>query len=198
MIHVRTIQETMTHELVIKNSRFICLLFRLQSLEDVGIYLEQTKREYPKATHYCYAYLFQDMKKASDDKEPAKTAGMPILNVLEKENMMDILCVVVRYYGGIKLGTGGLIRAYSKSVTDCIKCALLYELEDAYLIEIRTDYSHQKELDYFLREQEIVSRKFHNQLVYQVKISSSFLPTLENSPYSFSFLKNTSIEKRID
>lgn len=198
MIHVRTIQETMTHELVIKNSRFICLLFRLQSLEDVGIYLEQTKREYPKATHYCYAYLFQDMKKASDDKEPAKTAGMPILNVLEKENMMDILCVVVRYYGGIKLGTGGLIRAYSKSVTDCIKCALLYELEDAYLIEIRTDYSHQKELDYFLREQEIVSKKFHNQLVYQVKISSSFLPTLENSPYFFSFLKNTSIEKRID
>lgn len=198
MIHVRTIQETMTHELVIKNSRFICLLFRLQSLEDVGIYLEQTKREYPKATHYCYAYLFQDMKKASDDKEPAKTAGMPILNVLEKENMMDILCVVVRYYGGIKLGTGGLIRAYSKSVTDCIKCALLYELEDAYLIEIRTDYSHQKELDYFLKEQEIVSKKFYDQLVYQVKISSSFLPTLENSPYSFSFLKNTSIEKRID
>lgn len=105
-------------ELVINKSKFISYKFDLHSLEDVKAFLNDLKKEHKKATHICYAYVFSGdvvSEKCSDDGEPSGTAGYPILNVIKKKGLKNVMVVVVRYFGGIKLGAGGLTRAYTKS-----------------------------------------------------------------------------------
>ena len=105
-------------ELVINKSRFIAYKLELNSIDDVKPFLESLKKEHKKARHICYAYVFnKDMvsEKCSDDGEPGGTAGYPILNVIKKKNLTNTLVAVVRYFGGIKLGAGGLTRAYTKA-----------------------------------------------------------------------------------
>ena len=111
------------YELEIKKSKFIGYLFEIQNLEEIKNILENLKKEHKKATHICYAYRFLSpfSEKAVDDGEPSGTAGKPILNVLQKQNLQNTLLVVVRYFGGIKLGAGGLLRAYSKCASETIK-----------------------------------------------------------------------------
>lgn len=105
-------------EIVINKSRFIAYKFNLQNLEQVKQILANLKQEHKKATHICYAYVFNIgtvSEKAFDDGEPNGTAGYPILNVIKKKNLANTMIVVVRYFGGIKLGAGGLTRAYTKA-----------------------------------------------------------------------------------
>jgi uncharacterized YigZ family protein len=105
-------------ELEINKSRFLAYKLNLNSLEEVKPFLEGLKKEHKKARHVCYAYVFnKDMvsEKCSDDGEPGGTAGYPILNVIKKKNLTNVFVAVVRYFGGIKLGAGGLTRAYTKA-----------------------------------------------------------------------------------
>ena len=105
-------------ELIINKSRFIAYKLELNSVDDVKPFLESLKKEHKKARHICYAYVFnKDMvsEKCSDDGEPGGTAGYPILNVIKKKNLTNTFVAVVRYFGGIKLGAGGLTRAYTKA-----------------------------------------------------------------------------------
>ena len=118
-----TVNQNIEHETIIKNSRFICLLFRINSIDEINTYLKETKEKYTKATHYCYAYILDDFKKTSDDGEPGGTAGMPILNILEKNNITNTLAIVVRYFGGTKLGAGKLLRTYLSSGVEVLKKA---------------------------------------------------------------------------
>ena len=111
-------------ELEIKKSKFIGYAYKISSVSDVKNTLEKLKKEHKKATHICYAYklIGEDYsEKAFDDGEPNGTAGKPILNVINKKNLSNILVVVVRYFGGIKLGAGGLLRAYSKTASETLK-----------------------------------------------------------------------------
>lgn len=111
-------------EIVIKKSKFIGYAFDVNSTKQVEEILKKMRIEHKKASHICYAYKILSpniLVKASDDNEPSGTAGRPILNPIEKQNLNDILVVVVRYFGGIKLGAGGLIRAYSKASCEAIK-----------------------------------------------------------------------------
>ena len=133
---MKSIKEIIKNELVIKKSKFITLLYPVSSEEDISVYLENIKREYKGATHYCYAYKIKVIEKCSDDGEPSKTAGMPILNVLKNEELDYVLAIVIRYFGGIKLGAGGLVRAYSKSVRESITDDNLCELENGYEIQV--------------------------------------------------------------
>ena len=105
---MKTIKNNLSNEIIIKNSRFICLLIKINNI-DISDILNNIKLSYPKATHYCYGFIYNNYKKSSDDGEPTGTAGNSILFVLEKNNLNNILCVVIRYFGGIKLGAGGLI-----------------------------------------------------------------------------------------
>ena len=105
------------NEIIINKSRFICLTCNIADVNEVNKKLEEIKNKYKDATHYCYAYIIGGMEKANDDGEPSGTAGVPILNVLQKEGLKNVLCVVVRYFGGIKLGAGGLTRAYTKAAS---------------------------------------------------------------------------------
>ena len=92
---MKTIKDNIKNELVIKNSKFITLLLKIDS-SNIKDILEEIKKEYPKATHYCYAYIYNEIKHSSDDNEPTGTAGLPMLNVLEHENLNKILCIVIR------------------------------------------------------------------------------------------------------
>jgi len=108
-------------QLEIKKSKFIGLYYEVNTLDEVDCILENLKKEHKKARHLPYAYKINNNIKKSDDKEPGGTAGMPILNIIEKNNLNNVLIVVVRYFGGIKLGAGGLIRAYSNASKEVIK-----------------------------------------------------------------------------
>lgn len=111
-------------ELEIKKSKFYGKKFDVNSVEEVNKILETIKKENKKATHICYAYRIignEYLEKAFDDGEPSGTAGRPILNVIQKQDLKNILLVVIRYFGGIKLGAGGLVRAYSKTASETIK-----------------------------------------------------------------------------
>ena len=180
-------------EQIIKNSRFITCLIPLSKKEEVESILNLIKKQYPKATHYCYAYILNDYKKASDDGEPGGTAGMPILNILEKEEMTSLVAVVVRYFGGIKLGAGGLVRAYSSSVRDTLKTANKVLLIEGVQIEITIPYEKQNELNYILKETKIIDKSFTDKITYIVNCDKEILNKL--NVYNPIIIKNTYIEK---
>ena len=107
--------------LEIKKSKFYGYLYELDSLDEVDVILDTIKKENKKARHFPYAYKFNNTAKKTDDKEPSGTCGTPLLNVLERNNLNNHIIIVVRYFGGIKLGAGPLLRSYSKTANDVIK-----------------------------------------------------------------------------
>ena len=110
-----------TYTLEIKKSKFIAYYYEIDNKEDIDIILESLKKEHKKARHIPYAYKLNNTAKKSDDKEPSGTAGMPIYNILEKNNLNNRLIAVVRYFGGTKLGAGLLTRSYLNSALEAIK-----------------------------------------------------------------------------
>lgn len=110
-----------TYTLEIKKSKFIAYYYEVTDVSEVNNIIDDLKINNKKARHLPYAYKISNLAKKSDDKEPSGTAGLPIYNVIEKNNLEDTLIVVVRYFGGIKLGAGGLLRAYSKAACEVIK-----------------------------------------------------------------------------
>jgi uncharacterized YigZ family protein len=133
------------------------------------------KKNYKKATHYCYAYILDDIKYANDDGEPSGTAGPPILNVLEKNKLTNILCIVVRYYGGIKLGAGGLIRAYGKSVREALLQATLKDVIDGYVVTFELDYDLITTINSLINNYKVLSKVFEEKIKYSI-----FLDTLDD------------------
>ena len=188
------IEKDCENEIIIKNSRFITILIKINDKDKVKFYLQDIKNKYPKATHYCYAYIINDYKKSSDDGEPSGTAGTPILNVLEKENITNILAVVVRYFGGIKLGAGGLVRAYSKGVRELIRKTNLIQLINGKKIEINFDYNEEKNINYILKEEQIINKNYSDKVTYIVLIKNDILEKLNN--YNYKIIEDTYIEKR--
>ena len=110
-----------SHTIILKKSEFITELYRVFSVDEFNTILKDAKKRHPKATHICTAYRIQQFEKSNDDGEPSGTAGLPMLEVLRKQNIIDVCALVIRYYGGIQLGAGGLTRAYSGSVAQAIE-----------------------------------------------------------------------------
>ena len=113
-----TVSDTVSDEISLKGSRFIGIVMRCPSEDDIPVLLESLSKQYPDATHYCYAALFngsERRERSSDNGEPSGTAGKPILSNLKGSGLSDVLCVVIRYFGGTLLGTGGLVHAYSET-----------------------------------------------------------------------------------
>ena len=167
VIYVKTVCDNI-NEIIINKSRFICLTYNVSSVNEVNKKINEAKNKFKDATHYCYAYIIGPNAKMSDDGEPSGTAGVPILNVLQKENLQNVLCIVTRYFGGIKLGAGGLVRAYSKA---CKEGLLIKELEKGYLIELRFEYNKIKDIDYLIGDAKIVDKNFDISPIYKVMIS---------------------------
>ena len=136
-----TIQGDNTVEIVIEKSRFIATAIHVDSVEDAQEFIASKRKKYFDATHNCYGYLIGDKAKFSDDGEPQGTAGMPIYECI-KNSKIDHVCVVVtRYFGGIKLGAGGLVRAYSGSCAEALKTATKVYMTDCTIAEVVVDYS---------------------------------------------------------
>ena len=189
-----TIENNIKYELIIKNSKFITILYKIKD-NNIDNILLNIKKEYPDATHYCYAYIIDDIKKSSDDGEPSGTAGIPILKVLENNNLTNILCIVIRYFGGIKLGANGLVRAYTKSCANAIKVADLKELVDGINITVTFPYTRLKEIDYLLKDLVINSKSFDNLITYNLNIEKDFLNTIINNHLDYQIIKYLKIEK---
>jgi uncharacterized YigZ family protein len=149
---MKSIKENVTNKIEINKSIFITELVKVKNKDELNNNLEEIKNKYKDATHYCYAYIIDDLKKSSDDGEPGGTAGVPIIDTLNKANLNYILCVVIRYFGGIKLGAGGLVRAYRKSVSEALSKTELNELINGYEIIIETSYDKQKDLEYLIKD----------------------------------------------
>lgn len=186
-----TIKENSTYQYEIKKSKFITLLYKVNNISEVDTIISKIKDNYSDATHCCFAYKIDNIQKFSDDGEPGGTAGLPIMEVINKKNLDYILCIVVRYFGGIKLGAGGLVRAYSKAVRDAIDNNKIIELEEGYLIKIESSYEKQKELDYLFSKNN-VKKEYHEKVIYYIEISSNDLSSIN---YDYEILKQIYIEK---
>ena len=187
------IDKDISNEIIIKNSKFITFLFKVETKNEIENKLELIKKKHPKATHYCYAYITDEFKKSSDDGEPGGTAGLPILNVLENVELTNILAIVVRYFGGIKLGAGGLVRAYSKSITEALSKINYISLKSGYLIELTFDYKDQKNIDYILRNSIIKKQVFQENIYYKALIKKELLESL--SSYNLNIINEQLIEE---
>ena len=159
----------------IKKSTFICTLIPVNSIEEVNDNLKQIRKKYYDATHNCYSYVLTNKDgtssiKASDDGEPSQTAGVVILDVLQKNELTNILAVVTRYFGGIKLGAGGLVRAYSSSTSGAVKTIEFVPIIKMININIKFDYSYANEiLKLFKNYKEIESKYETNiSLTYEI------------------------------
>ena len=190
---MKTIKENIMSELVIKNSKFITYLFKISSPNEINLYLEKLKEEYPDATHHCYAWILDKDMKSSDDGEPGGTAGLPMLNVLLKNELTNLLAVTIRYFGGIKLGASGLVRAYTKSLTSTLEKVQVVNLIQAYEIEITINYDQTKNLDYLLKDQLIIKKEYGDTITYLIKIPTTFYSKL--STYNPKIISETTIEE---
>ena len=154
----RTIKEDGQVQEEIKKSRFICHVKRIYSEEEARDFITTIKKEHYKATHNCSAFIVgerSEIKRTSDDGEPSGTAGVPMLGVLENHNLTNVCVVVTRYFGGIKLGAGGLIRAYAGSVNHAIEAVGLVEFINQRELILNLDYSLYDSLQRFLIDQKI-------------------------------------------
>lgn len=135
---MKTIIEGKTAEVTEKKSRFIANIFHVESVTEADEKIKQINKKYYDAKHNCYAYIVDGIEKCSDDGEPSKTAGAPMLDILKKNEFTNVLVVVTRYFGGILLGTGGLVRAYSEATKRAIENSDVVEIVsgERYIIEV--------------------------------------------------------------
>lgn len=146
-------------ENIIQKSRFIGRCFPIQNEEEALLYLEQVRKGQWDASHHCYAYITGErgqIARFSDDGEPSGTAGMPMLDVLKKRRLENILVVITRYFGGVLLGSGGLVRAYSTTTSDACKSAGLVYMRWSEMFDLEMDYSLWGKVQHFLLEQSIL------------------------------------------
>ena len=150
---MKSIEEITEHTLVIKKSEFICTLIPLNDEEKINETIDYYKEKYEDATHNCVAYLVGTKERANDDGEPSGTAGLPMLNVLKKQELSNIIAIVTRYFGGVLLGTGGLIRAYQASAKAGLDSSDVSAVCTGIKANITADYNSYGKLQYICNEQ---------------------------------------------
>lgn len=150
-----TIKENVQTEIVVKKSKFICNLIKVDTQKEAEDIIKQFKKKYYDARHNCVAYrLVEDnnlIEKSSDDGEPSGTAGGPMLNILQKNNLCNIVCIVTRYFGGILLGTGGLVRSYSDATLSAIEIVEKVEKSIGFEFEVELEYNNLETFKYYCK-----------------------------------------------
>lgn len=193
-----TIKDNKEKTIIINKSKFISQSYFVNSVSDAQNIINNIKDKYKDATHVCYAYIIDNNVKYSDDREPNNTAGLPIYNVLEKNTLNHVLVIVIRYFGGIKLGAGGLTRAYSNSATLVINDNIT-ELIPGYKVEIKLDYDSIKEVEYILKNENIISKQFNEDITIILEISDDNIniikEKLNHYIKSFNIISNYYIRK---
>lgn len=177
---MQVIKEKVTYQEEIKHSKFITLLYRVNDMEEVNYYLKKVRDDYKGATHYCYAFNLLNTSGYSDDKEPKNTAGKPMLFILTSNNIVNILVISVRYFGGIKLGTGGLLKAYTNGLLEAIKKSILLNVVSGYVITCEFSYDNEKKYSYLFKDKNILSKVYQDKCIYTLEVDETFLNSLTN------------------
>lgn len=181
-----TIHQNGEHQIEIKKSKFICHLFRIENEEQAKEYIAKIKKEYYKANHNCSAYMLGEnfeIQRSSDDGEPSGTAGVPMLEVLKKNQLQNTLAIVTRYFGGIKLGAGGLIRAYSTSVSEALKEIGIVQGKLQQILDIIIDYPQLGKLQNYLENEQIAIQEidYLEQITVKVAIDINQCESFQNA-----------------
>ena len=158
MEQYKTVLEGGTVEIIEKKSRFIATVRPVRNEEEALAFLEEMRKQYWDARHNCYAYSVgrnREYTRCSDDGEPSGTAGRPMLDVILGEDIYNVAVVVTRYFGGVLLGTGGLVRAYSKAVQEGLSESLLIEKKKGISLKVTTDYTGIGKIQYIAGERQI-------------------------------------------
>lgn len=166
-----TILERNEESFILNKSEFIAIVLHVNSLSSVEQYLSEIKKEYPKARHYCYAYIIGDKKKGFDDGEPSKTASRPLLELLEKRELDEVLLVVVRYFGGILLGASRLMGAYLEAGVRVLNSSDFTSIANKYVYKAVMSYKDFDTLKRVMKKEDI---SFEN-ILYENKISVDIL-----------------------
>ncbi len=166
-----------TSTFLIKKSKFIVNTYNVFNEEEALNLISEIKDKYRDASHNCYAYIIDNIKRFNDDGEPSGTAGMPILNILEKKELNYSLVIVTRYFGGIKLGANGLIRAYCKCTLESIN---IFELFEGKTIEIEFDYKDEKYLNSIIKKEDILESFYNEKIKYVANVLNTDLVKLKN------------------
>lgn len=178
MEHRKIIYQGGAGEIVEKKSRFIATVAPVRTEQEALDFIAARKKEYWDARHNCFAYIIgshQETMRCSDDGEPAQTAGRPMLDVLLGENLYNIVVVVTRYFGGVLLGTGGLVRAYQGAVKAGLDACVLLEQCQGRMLQIATDYNGYGKVSFALQERQVpvMSSDFGAEVVLQVVVEDS-------------------------
>ena len=181
-----TIYQNGEHQIEIKKSKFICHLFRIENEEQAKEYIAKIKKEHYKANHNCSAYMLGEnfeIQRSSDDGEPSGTAGVPMLEVLKKNQLQNTLAIVTRYFGGIKLGAGGLIRAYSTSVSEALKEIGIVQGKLQQILDIIIDYPQLGKLQNYLENEQIAIQEINylEQITVKVAIDINQCESFQNA-----------------
>ena len=174
-----TILKEETAEIVEKKSKFIAEIYPVKDVDEADKIIKETKKKYYDAKHHCMAYRIvkDDMivEKSSDDGEPSGTAGAPMLNILQGNNLCNIIVIVTRYFGGILLGTGGLVKAYSDTTKKVIQKSELVFQKDGFEIEIETGYSNLENFKYYCKNSNIniIKIEYFENIVIKIEIEKS-------------------------
>lgn len=168
-----SIKNNLENTIIIKKSKFIGKIFFVNNKDEAMDILNSIKNKYTDSTHICYCYIIDNIIKFSDDNEPSNTAGMPIYNVLKNNNLNHVLAIVIRYFGGIKLGAGGLVRAYSNCVNRLVKENII-ELKDGYRVLIKFNYDKIKDIEYILSKVNIIEKKYNEDIsiIFDISIDN--------------------------
>lgn len=191
---MNTIKEAIIYEEIIKKSKFITFLHPVTSIEQIKKILQQYKNEHKDATHICYAYILDENTfKYYDDGEPSNSAGMPIYQALKNNKLIYVLCVVIRYFGGIKLGVGGLCHAYSNGALSSIKKSIIIEYKETNEYIVECDYSQFDSFSYYLEKKGIAinDKQFLDHVFITFTCDKESLEELNNN---FPYLKVTLVK----
>ena len=179
------LEKNTTAEIIEKKSRFIANLFYVETPQEAENKIKQIKKKYYDAKHNCFAYITLNgneiQKKSSDDGEPSGTAGAPMLEILEKQSIYNVVVIVTRYFGGILLGTGGLVRAYSDSLKEAIKKSTLVEQEPGYEAEIKLPYADFEKFKYYCNKNNIniINSEYSDFIICKIEVNDAEKNRLE-------------------
>jgi len=198
MITFKAIKENVSAEIVEKKSKFIANIFYVENSDEAEEYIKQIKKKYNDARHNCFAYAIETgdggiAVKYNDDGEPQGTAGAPMLKMILEQGLSNILVVVTRYFGGILLGTGGLVRAYSGAVEKALEQAEIVEKTRGYEAEIQVEYSEVEPLKYYLQKMNIKVKKI--EYLENVKFTIEIIDELSKKIQNDYNYNNFKIEK---
>ena len=181
--------------IIVKKSKFIGIIREIDSKEEASSIISFYKDKYRDSTHVCYAYILDNTRKMSDDGEPSGTAGIPMLELLKKKNLNRVIGIVIRYFGGVKLGANGLIHAYVDALNNTLENNVIETIK-GYNIIFNFEYPLVNDIDYIIRECTINNKSFDEFITYDIDCNDNIYNILKTKNINIISIKNKYIKQK--